>query len=117
MSGDAPPTLVKVGSGDYRPWHGGSLLELDSTQLLRALKAESFLAQDTLVGDCKVFVLPTVAEELDEPTQTQEAGAVPLKGPRTVQSRMTGAASGQLFIRVETPAPPAGESGARAAGM
>ena len=61
MSGDGPPTLVRVGSGDYRPWHGGSLLELDSTLLLKALKHDELFETklaSVALDDCKVFVLP-----------------------------------------------------------
>ena len=113
MSVGGPPTLVKVGSGDYRPWHGGSLLELDSTLLLKALKRDELFETklaSVALDDCKVFVLWNIAGIA--PSPDEEGNAKPLEGFAAVRS-VAGESPTNLAIRVELPAPaPAGEWGA-----
>jgi hypothetical protein len=109
MSGDAPPTLVKVGSGEWTPLPKGlSVLDENRGDLLEVL-AETKRLAPMFAGVaqplCKVFVLPTL--------DTEPAEAYQLALFATVKD-LAGASPAKLFIRVELPAPPAGESGAGA---
>ena len=117
MSGDVspgPPTLVKVGSGSYLEWSGEDLSGLSAGRLLKALKHDELFEgafRGVVLKDCKVFVLWNIAGIA--PSPDEEGNAKPLEGFAAVRS-VAGESPTNLAIRVELPAPPAGESGAGA---
>jgi hypothetical protein len=109
----APPvsTLVQVGGGEWSrlpttsaTTADSSVLAMDRTRLLTALKAASLLAPHALLGDCRVLVLAPFTGKLP-PARIHEAR---LEGDETVESLLARtpelsrtSADEKLGIRVE----------------
>jgi hypothetical protein len=80
--------LVKVGTGEYRRLSlDGEVLNMDSTAILKALKADDIFAnklKDAPLDDCKVWVLPAFTGKV--PTPDDEKSAKLLEGDAEVAS-------------------------------
>lgn len=109
--------MVKVGDdGRYLPFFAAGLVDMNISDLLKALKADDMFSsdlKDVKLNACRVFVFKgQLPSGRKVPRKADEAAAnkfVELEGADTIGGdRAGGAAEGcQMFIRVRLPAGPA----------